>query len=224
MIMTPSFWLLSLFQKRYEFIYDRCTVSWYRRHRAPDIQKLAMKRWDEIWTECPKPMGQHQDELISLMIRWELMSVGECRTILGLEQSQISKLDQMAKSKTVTKILRLDSEQENAENDEGANNEVDGAKTVNSMFGMQMDSDSESECDKVTESVVDRGTVCTEDTNWKPGPPSIQRIKSCDAKNRRLEQMKRTYSDRSVLRTVKSKRSDIGTVCDSVIYEFNDSI
>ena len=187
-------------------------MNWYRRHRVPSDHKLAMKRWDEIWTECPKPLGQHQEELMALMIRWELLSVNECRTILGLEQSEILKIEQMAKSKTVTKILRLDKDSENDENDGNDDNEMNRAKTVNSMFGMQMDSDSDSQSAADGETECKPGPSSIEDANWKPGPPSIQRMRRCDAKNRRLEQKKRTYSNRNGHRVIQSKRTNVGTV------------
>ena len=81
-------------------------MNWYRRHRAVDRlhravvdQAVAVKRWDEIWRECPKPLDEHQDELMAIMVRWEVMTAQDLKERLGLEQSQILKIQQMADSK-----------------------------------------------------------------------------------------------------------------------------
>merc|ERR1711941_87586 len=74
--------------------------------------------------------------------------------------------------------------------DKGDNVVVSGPKVINSMFGMEMDSDSESESGNENEDQI-KVVQIEEELEWKPGPPSMTRIKRCDRKNRKLEERKK---------------------------------
>eukprot|EP00484_Ammonia_sp_Unknown_P016617 CAMPEP_0197039748 /NCGR_PEP_ID=MMETSP1384-20130603/16526_1 /TAXON_ID=29189 /ORGANISM="Ammonia sp." /LENGTH=442 /DNA_ID=CAMNT_0042470393 /DNA_START=66 /DNA_END=1391 /DNA_ORIENTATION=+ len=110
----------------YQFIYDKFTVNWYHRHWKAYEKLRCMDTWDLIVNECSKPMEEHEDELIELMIKHNVLSIAECENELKLSESRIMQLMQSIARKEELEALQKERERNSAANE---------AHLINAMFG-----------------------------------------------------------------------------------------
>ena len=130
----------------YQFLYDIFTVNWYHRHWKPYEQMELMETWDEIVSECTKPLdfAKNRIEIIRLLIKYRVINEEECKIKLMLSDGEINELKQK---------IQTQQEEEELMRRIGKNAQSE-ASLINSMFGYDNDeSENDTESDS-NESII----------------------------------------------------------------------